>query len=289
MISSRLLSESLPQKVFFLAAASVVAVTLIIFGFMATLAMPLFSKGHLVQILTQPWIPNRGYHGIAPMVIGTLLISIPAVVVAFPMSMGVSALISVISPKGFGRLLKKLVHLMTGIPTVIYGFIGVFLLVPLIRHLSEGRGGFCILSASLLLSVLISPTMILVFTESFERVPAAFMEAADALGANRTQKLLFIVLPSAWRGVLSGLILALGRAIGDTLISLMVAGNALGTPESLMDSARSLTAHMALIIAADFDSPEFRVIFIAGLMLYLSTVILTLCIRALSRIGKGAG
>jgi phosphate transport system permease protein len=171
---------------------------------------------------------------------------------------------------------------MTGIPTVIYGFVGVFLLVPVIRSMADAGSGFCILSASLLLSILISPTLILFFSESFERVPRSYLDAVDALGANRAQKFLFVILPNAWRGVLGGILLGLGRAVGDTLIALMVAGNAIGAPESVFDSARTLTAHIALIIAADFDSSEFRVIFAAGMLLYLFTLLLMLLVRILS-------
>ena len=127
------------EKFFFLAAAAIVAVTIFIFGFMAVLALPLFNKALLIQILTQPWLPDHGLYGIAPMMAGTLLIALPAVVMAFPLSIGVATLISVIAPFGFGRWLKKGVHLMTGIPTVIYGFVGVFLLVPIIRSYGRRR------------------------------------------------------------------------------------------------------------------------------------------------------
>jgi phosphate transport system permease protein len=275
-------AETLLEIFLFLAAAAIVAVTVLIFGFMGVLALPLFNKALLIQMITQPWLPDKGIYGIAPMMAGTLLISLPAVVMAFPLSVGAAALMSVISPFGFGRWLKKGVHLMTGIPTVIYGFIGVFLLVPIIRSMTYAGSGFCILSASLLLSILISPTLILFFSESFERVPRSYLEAVDALGANRAQKFLFVILPNAWRGVVGGILLGLGRAVGDTLIALMVAGNAIGAPESVFDSARTLTAHIALIIAADFDSTEFRVIFAASMLLYLFTLLLTLLARILS-------
>lgn len=160
---------------------------------------------------------------------------------------------------------------MTAIPTVIYGFVGIFLLVPIVRQLFSHGSGMSILSASIMLGILISPTMILLFSQSFSRVPKHFLNAADALGASPFQKLCYIIIPHAWPGILTGLILAFGRAMGDTLIALMISGNAVMLPSSILDSARTLTAHVALIIAADFDSIEFKTIFICGSVLYAMT------------------
>lgn len=170
---------------------------------------------------------------------------------------------------------------MTGIPTVIYGFVGIFLLVPIIREIFKSGSGMCILSASLLLSILVCPTMILIFTDSFDQVPKPFLDAVDALGGNKAQKVLYVILPYSWRGVLTGLILALGRAMGDTMIALMVAGNAVALPHSVLDSARTLTAHIALVIAADFESLEFKTLFACGIILYLFTTAIALSVRSI--------
>ena len=160
---------------------------------------------------------------------------------------------------------------MTAIPTVIYGFVGIFLLVPLVRELFLKGSGMCILSAAIMLSVLISPTMILFFVDSFARVPQSDLNAVDALGGNTVQKFFYVVLPHSWKGMLTGIILSFGRAMGDTLIALMISGNSVAFPGSVLDSARTLTAHIALIIAADFDSIEFKTIFLGGIFLYIMT------------------
>ena len=172
--------------------------------------------------------------------------------------------------------------MMTGIPTVIYGFVGIFLLVPLIREFFRDGSGMCILTAALMLGVLIAPTMILFFCDSFDRVPRSYIDAADSLGANRVQTLLYVILPSARKGIVIGVLLAFGRAVGDTLVSLMIAGNSIAEPESLLDSVRTLTAHIALVIAADYESPEFRSIFACGLVLYLFITIVILAVRRLA-------
>ena len=167
-----------------LAAAVVSAsVTLLIFAFMILLALPLFREGLFFGLLSQPWLPDRGVFGVYPMILGTASIALLSMVIGFPLSLGVSALISTFAPGALGRLLKKSVQMMTAIPTVIYGFVGIFLLVPVVRRLFGGTSGMCILSAALMLAVLVAPTMILFFTDSFHRVPKKYTDAADALGA----------------------------------------------------------------------------------------------------------
>jgi phosphate transport system permease protein len=140
-----------------------------------------------------------------------------------------------------------------------------------------------VLAAGIMLAVMISPTMILFFSDSLLGVDPTYVQAAKALGADRVQRLLYIMLPKALGGMTTGLILALGRALGDTLIALMLAGNAIGAPETLLDPARTLTAHIALVKAADYDSLEFRSIFACGIALYLFTTIAVISIRLLSR------
>jgi phosphate transport system permease protein len=266
---------------FGISAVLSLAGTILIFGFMVILGLPLFKGGQFFELLSKPWLPDHGIFGIYPMIVGTLAISLLGLAFAFPLGLGCSAFISVFGPKKLGRILKRTVQLMTGIPTVIYGFVGIFLLVPVIREVFESGSGMCILSASLLLAVLVSPTMILFFSDSFDQVPQPFLDAVDALGGNKAQKILYVILPYSWRGVLTGLILGMGRAMGDTMIALMVAGNAVAVPGSVLDSARTLTAHIALIIAADFESLEFKALFACGIILYLFTTLIAVSIRSI--------
>ncbi len=275
--------ERVVEKLLFSAAVISVSITVLIFGFMVILGLPLIQEGHFFTVLFKPWLPDKGVYGIFPMIVGTVWIAFSALLFAIPLSLGCAALISVLDKGRFSRVLKRTVHAMTGIPTVIYGFVGIFLLVPFIRELFEAGSGLCILSASLLLAVLISPTMILFFSDSFDRVPKSYLDAVDALGGSCVQKLLFVVIPCSKHGILAGIVLSLGRAMGDTLIALMIAGNAVAVPGSVLDPARTLTSHIALIIAADFDSLEFRTLFACGIVLYIFTTIMVLMIR---RIGS---
>jgi len=280
--------EKAAEKLFLLPTVISIAITIGIFGFMLLLGLPLIIRGgHFFNLLAQSWAPGSGLYGIYPMIVGSLSIASLSLVFAFPLSLGCSVLISVVGHEVFGRFLRGVVQLMTGIPTVIYGFVGVFLLVPRIREIFQRGSGMCILSASLMLAVLISPTMILFFTDSFDHVPKSYGQAAEALGASKGQKFLYVTLPCAWRGVLTGLILAGGRALGDTLIALMLAGNAIQIPGSVLDSARTLTSHIALVFAADYESLEFKSIFACGMSLYLLATLLVLGARGLWHRNEG--
>ena len=280
-----MLSERLVRHVFALAAALSAAVTLLIFGFMVILGAPLIREGSMAVLFTASWQPVQGVYGIAPMIVGTLTIAGLALVFGFPVSLGCAALISGLGRGTLPKLLHRLVRFMTGIPTVVYGFAGIFLLVPLIRECTGRGSGLCILSAALLLAVLIAPTMILFFVDGFASVPRTYLSAAAALGATPVQRLFYVVIPCSWRALTNGVVLAAGRAVGDTLISLMIAGNAAVWPESLLDPARTLTAHIAMVSAADFDSLAFRTLFACGIVLYISTTAMVMLTR---RIGAAS-
>ncbi|MDD5007185.1 MAG: ABC transporter permease subunit [Syntrophorhabdaceae bacterium] len=273
------MKETIAERAFLLSAIVSGSITLIIFGFMLFMALPLLSGGKILRILSGAWSPGNGSYGIFPMIVSTLAISLLSVAISFPVSIGCSGFMGVLGPKQLNRYLKKIVQVMTGIPTVIYGFVGIFLLVPIVRELAGRGSGMSVITAALMLSVLISPTMILFFNDSFERVPGSYLEAADGLGASKVQKLVYVVLPNAGKGIVMGLILAFGRALGDTLVALMIAGNSTQVPGSIFDSARTLTAHIALVIAADYESLEFKSIFACGIVLYLFTTAIVLGVR----------
>ncbi len=264
--------KEITSKSIFLGASILTAgTTLFILGFMLILAFPILTGGLLMDMLTKPWSPDQGSFGLISMIAGSIYIAFLALTLSFPISLGCSYFIGICNPVGPGKWLIKVVEFMTAIPTVIYGFTGIILLVPIIREWFLKGSGMCILSAAIMLGILISPTMILFFTQSFKMVPPTYLNAVDALGGSSAQKFLHVVLPYSLRGMLTGIILSFGRAMGDTLIALMISGNSVAMPGSILDSARTLTAHIALIIAADFDSIEFKTIFICGILLYSMT------------------
>ena len=178
--------EWVAEKFFLVSAWVGALVTLFIFGFLFVLGLPLFAGGRFLDIVTKSWAPHLGMFGIYPMIAGTLAISLLAMLVAFPLCMGCSILISVVAPRRVSRLLRRTVEAMTGVPTVIYGFVGIFLLVPFVRRIFAGGSGMCVLSASLMLALVVSPTMILLFSDAFERVPRSYGEAVLASGGTRS-------------------------------------------------------------------------------------------------------
>lgn len=275
------LPEKIAERLLAVSAGISALAAVLIFAFLLIFGLPMLGGDHVLGLLTDPWAPRRGLYGVMPMLLGTLYIASLGMAFAIPLAFGCAALISVFAPRKFGALLRRVVQVATGVPTVIYGFVGIFLLVPLIREVFQDGSGMCVLSASLMLAVVISPTLVLFFVDGFDRAPRSSLAAVAALGGSAVQQFLFVILPTAWKSVLCGIALAFGRALGDTLIALMIAGNAVQVPGSLLESARTLTAHIALVIAADYDSPEFTSIFACGLILYLFSALIVAVIRAI--------
>ena len=278
-----ILSRTL-ERLFFLAAVGSALLTVAIFLLLCQLGRPLFQHGGLGTLLCSPWNPGHGQYGIYPMIVGSLSIAFLSVLISFPFSLGCAFFITHFGPLALRRKLLNLVRFMTSIPTVVYGFVALFLLVPFMREYLTGGSGMNILTASVMLAVLIAPTMIIFFVDSLQRVPLSFRQAVDALGGSPAQQLLYVVLPMAWPGIINGLLLGLGRAMGDTLISLMLAGNAVAVPTAMTEAARTLTAHIALVMAADFASMEFQSIFACGIFLYLFTALLIVALRLVGRL-----
>ena len=271
------------EGIFFVAAQTGGMAVAGVLVFMVYTGLPLLGSYSMGELLIGSWSPVHHRFGIFPMVVGTLCISLLSTLMAFPLCIGCAAYISVLGNRTVAGIIKRMIQMMTGIPTVIYGFAGIFLLVPVIRELFMVGSGMCILSTSLMLSLLIAPTMVLLFVQSFDAIPETWCRGVDALGGTSVQKLIHIIIPFSIRGIAGGLILSLGRALGDTLIALMIAGNAVQIPSSVLDSVRSLTTHIALVTAADFDSMEFKSIFLCGALLYLITAIIILGVRAIHR------
>ncbi len=252
---------------------------------MAFLGWPLIESGRFVALFSTDWNPQHQSYGILPMVMGSLRITVLALLFSLPMSIGAACLTELLAPRPLRRLLLLVIRFMAGIPTVVYGFVAVFLLVPLMREYFIQGSGFSILTASMVLAVLIAPTMIIFFVNGMKSVPRPYCDAVDSLGARPMQKLVYLLLPQAYPTFLVGIVLGLGRAMGDTLISLMLAGNSVAMPESITESGRTLTGHIALVIAADVSSMEFTTIFACGLTLSLFSICLIIAIRLLGRFG----
>ena len=237
-----------------------------IFVFLAVLSLPLFTQGQWGDVLSASWRPFQGQYGILPMAAGSLALSVSAFVLAYPVGVGVCLFI--LGPRGgfLRRATLGVVTFMTAIPTVVYGFVAIFLLVPLLRPM--GGSGPSWLAAALTLALLILPTIVLFLHGAMRETEERTRLTSAALGFTPLQALMLVVLPASGAGLRTAAVMGYCRALSDTLIPLMLAGNAPQLPDSLFDSIRTLTAHIALVVATDNSSPAFHSLFACGLVLY---------------------
>ncbi|WAW10029.1 ABC transporter permease subunit [Oxalobacter vibrioformis] len=254
-------------RLLFCAAALSGLTVLAIFGFLLWFSLPLFHGGMLLSLFSWQWRPTEEAFGILPMVAGSLCLAVSAMLIAFPVGVGLCGFIHGIGPSRLARPLLGIVRFMTSIPTVVYGLVSAFLLVPLLRDGFSGSG-FSWLAALLTLALLVLPTIVLVLDNQFRLLHEEMHLSAMALGLSRAQQFLRLTLPLSRHGLLMALALGFGRAIGDTMISLMLAGNAPQLPHSLLDSIRTLTAHIALVVSTDSQSMAYGSLFACGLMLF---------------------
>ena len=268
-----------------LASTAVIASlsVLFIFAFLVYFTLPLFQGGQLAQVFSWHWRPFQGQFGILPMIAGSIILASFAMVLAFPLGLGLSGFVYLYGHKPIGRMVLVVVQFMTSIPTVVYGFVAVFLLIPFLRTSFSGGTGFSWLAATLILSLLVLPTIVLLMHSQLSLVDANVRLAAVALGLSPSQEFLWVILPSMRRGLLSAGVLGFGRAMGDTLIALMLSGNAPQIPHSPLDAIRTLTAHIALVVATDSQSIAYHSIFASGLILFSVTSAINLTLHRLRR------
>ena len=252
-----------------------------IFGFLLYFCLPLVNAEQAARLLTWNWQPVAGHFGILPIIAGTLALSFSALALAYPAGIGVAGFALGLGPRGLRGPVLALVRLMTSIPTVVYGFASVFVLVPLLRRGFVTGSGYCWLAAALALALLIMPTIILVAYQQLRTSDDKVALTAEALGIGLAQRLVFIALPLSGQGLGIALVLGAGRALGDTLIALMLSGNAPLVPTQFGQPLRTLTAHIALVVATDSQSPAYQSLFAAGLILMAVSLMVNLGVRLL--------
>lgn len=268
---------------FFRTAALFSALAIIgIIGFLLLFSAPLFTSEGLSTLFSTRWLPYENSYGILPMLAGSLLLSVSALIIAFPAALGVCCFAHGIGPAPAGRFLLGLIHFMTAIPTVVYAFVSAILLVPFIRDLFSSGSGYCLLTASLVLSLLILPTIVLLIEAWWRPIVPELHLTCSSLGMTKAQALFKVVLPVSRKGLAAAAILGFGRAIGDTLIGLMLAGNAPQFPASPLESVRTLTAHIAFGLEADTQSKAYHSVFACGLILVITMTVVQIIIHRIS-------
>ncbi|HJA69799.1 MAG TPA: phosphate ABC transporter permease subunit PstC [Firmicutes bacterium] len=235
------------MKIVFLISAcvSIIAVVLICV-FLFVNGVPAMAEiGFFDFLLGETWRPSSDIYGIMPMILGSIYVTAGAIIVGVPLGLFTAVFMAYFCPPKLYKVLKPAVDLLAGIPSVVYGFFGLVVMVPLVRSTLGGRGT-SMLTASLLLGIMILPTIISVSESSIRAVPRSYYEGSLALGATKERSVFFSVLPAAKSGVLAAVVLGIGRAIGETMAVIMVAGNQARMPGGLLEGVRTLTANIVM-------------------------------------------
>ncbi len=205
----------------------------------------LYTTGPRALLFGRQWLPLQAKYGLLPMILGSALVTAGALLIAVPLALACAIVLAELAPPRARALLKPTIELLAGIPSVVYGFMGVVLLVPWIRtHL--GGPGASALAAAIILGIMTLPTIIGISIDALEAVPRSYRDASKALGATGWQTLCMVTLPAARSGIVAAVILGMGRAVGETMAVIMVAGNAVRIPSSVLQPVRTLTANIAL-------------------------------------------
>lgn len=240
------IKEKMMHAVFFIAACVSVLAVALICVFLFRTGFSGISKIGLIDFLTgTEWRPKNDVYGIFPMIVGSFYVTAGAILVGVPVGILCAVFMASFCPAWLYRIIKPVINLMAGIPSIVYGFFGLVVFVPVMQELT-GTGGKGLVTASVLLGVMILPTIASVSESAIRAVPGQYLEGALALGATKEKGVFFTVVPAAKSGILAGVVLGIGRAIGETMAIIMVAGNQPAIPESIVSGVRTMTANIVL-------------------------------------------
>ena len=274
--------EKAMHIVFLLTACVSIAAVILICVFLFANGIPAIGKiGVFNFLLGTKWHPENNVYGIFLMILGSIYVTAGALIIGVPIGLLTSIFMARFCPKRIYKPIKAGIDLMAGIPSVVYGFFGLVVIVPFVRDHFGGRG-FSVLTASILLGLMILPTIISVAESSIRAVPESYYEGALALGASHERSVFFTVVPAAKSGILAGIVLGIGRAIGETMAVMMVAGNQAVIPKSLTDGVRTLTTNIVMEIGYSADLHREALIATA-VVLFVFILIINLTFLVLKR------
>ncbi len=277
------------MKIVFLIAActSVVAVAFICIFLFAN-GIPAIGKiGVADFLLGETWRPSNDIYGILPMILGSIYVTAGAVILGVPIALLTSVFLAHYCPKKLYRPLQSAVSLMAGVPSVVYGFFGLVMIVPTMQSIT-GRDGSNMLTASILLAIMILPTIISVTEAAIQSVPESYYEGSLALGATHERSIFCTIIPAAKSGIIAGIVLGIGRAIGETMAVIMVAGNQARMPAGLLRGVRTLTANIVLEMGYAADLHREALI-ATGVVLFVFILIINLAVSLLNRGSQSSG
>ena len=282
--------EKIMEIIFILCACmSILAVALICF-FLFTKGIPGMAKIGIFKFLGgQVWKPGNDIYGILPMILGSVYVTGLSLVIGVHIGLLTAIFMARFCPKKLYKVVKPAVDLLAGIPSVVYGFFGMVVIVPVVRALTDALGargnGVSLLTAAILLGIMILPTIISVSEAAIRAVPESYYEGSLGLGADPVRSVFKAVLPAAKSGIMAGIILGVGRAIGETMAVIMVAGNNPAMPKGLLQGVRTLTAN--IVIEMGYAQDLHREALIAtGVVLFVFILIINLCFSIVKRRDK---
>jgi len=276
-------SEKAMELVFMASATvSIIAVAVICIFLFSKGAPAIFEIGVLEFLGGIVWKPLEGQFGIFPMIVGSVYVTAGAIILGVPVAILCAVFMAKFCSDRLYRFLKPAIDLLAGIPSIVYGFFGLMVVVPMVRDLFGGSGK-SILTASILLAIMILPTIIGVTESAIRAVPESYYEGALALGATHERSVFFTTLPAAKSGILAGVVLGIGRAIGETMAVVMIAGNQATLPNGLTSGIRTMTANIVLEMGYASDGIHRNALIATAVVLFVFILIINLSLSLLKR------
>jgi len=274
--------DKLSERIFFMFALSSISALALITVFIFSQGAPIVTQVGLFQfIFGMSWAPSHGEFGIFPMIIGSLSVTAGAAILGIPIGICCSIFLAEFAPIKMRNLFRPAIQLLAGIPSVVYGFWGLIFVVPFIRRVLGGPG-LSILAGAIILAIMILPTVISISEVSLLQLPRHYKEGALALGLTHWQTIRCVQLPAAKSGIVAAIILGMGRAVGETMAVIMVLGNAVAIPQSILDPVRTLTVNIG--IEMGYSTGDHRqALFATGIVLFVIIMILNASAQYITR------
>lgn len=276
--------EKVSKNIFFTSALIAIISLLLIIGFVFYKGLtPFLFKGYsFIDFLSgKEWVPSSDKFGVAPMIVSSLVATIGALIIGVPIGVLTAIFIAEIAPKKFSKIISSSVELLAGIPSVLYGVFGLAFIVPSIQNIFNLPKGQSLLAVIIVLSIMMLPTIVSVSETAIRAVPNSYREGSLALGASKIETIFKVVIPASRSGILAAIVLGIGRALGETMAIILVAGNSPVMPSSLMDSVRPLTTNIALEMGYAFGTHQ-EMLFATGVVLFTFILVLNIVLSKLS-------
>jgi phosphate transport system permease protein len=275
------LKESAIRAFFFTNGILAIFILIGIFFFLVYTAVPAFREINIAEFFTSknwdPTSPVKEEYGIVSMIVSTFMVTLGALVIAIPIGIGVAAYLSDVAHWKVREIVKPIIEILAGIPSVVIGFLGIVLFGPALAKIFGTSHGLNALNGSILLAIMGLPTIISISEDSLNAVPRAYAEASLALGASRWQTLIRVRIPAALSGIIAAVMLGMGRAIGETMTVLMATGNAPAFPKGFLSSIRTLTSTIAIELGeVPYYTTHYYALFALGLVLFVITFVVNL-------------